>query len=108
MIHRDTVMSESLPTASNPAGAQVDGGRLDRLHIKVKCLHIAMRTNIDLDDDLMRLAMRSSEATTKRGVVEEALRLLIQTRTQGSIRRLRGKVVWQGDLAASRLQRSGK
>ena len=64
-----------------------------------------MRTNIDIDDDLMRLAMRSSEATTKRGVVEEALRLLIQTRSQGSVRRLRGKVAWDGDLNASRMQR---
>lgn len=67
-----------------------------------------MRTNIDIDDDLMRLAMRSSEATTKRGVVEEALRLLIQTRSQGSVRRLRGKVAWDGDLNASRMQRIGK
>ncbi len=67
-----------------------------------------MRTNIDIDDELMRQAMRSSEATTKRGVVEEALRLLIQTRSQGSVRRLRGKVAWEGDLNASRLQRIGK
>ena len=67
-----------------------------------------MRTNIDIDDDLMRQAMRSSDATTKRGVVEEALRLLIQTRSQGSVRRLRGKVAWDGDLTASRMQRTGK
>ena len=67
-----------------------------------------MRTNIDIDDELMRQAMRQSEATTKRGVVEEALRLLIQTRSQGSIRRLRGKVAWEGDLNTSRMQRIGK
>ena len=51
-----------------------------------------MRTNIDIDDGLMRRAMRSSGARTKRAVVEEALRLLIQTRGQSSIRRLRGKL----------------
>jgi Arc/MetJ family transcription regulator len=67
-----------------------------------------MRTNIDIDDDLMQQAMRSSDATTKRGVVEEALRLLIQTRGQGRVRRLRGKVAWEGDLNASRMQRIGK
>jgi Arc/MetJ family transcription regulator len=67
-----------------------------------------MRTNIDIDDDLMRQAMRRSDATTKRGVVEEALRLLIQTRSQGSVRRLRGKVAWEGDLAGSRTERIGK
>jgi hypothetical protein len=56
----------------------------------------------------MRQAMRSSGARTKRAVVEEALHLLIQTRGQGSIRRLRGKVDWDGDLNSSRLDRVGK
>ena len=64
-----------------------------------------MRTNIDIDDRLMRQAMRTSGARTKRAVVEEGLRLLIQTKAQGSIRRLRGKVAWLGDLHSSRLQR---
>lgn len=67
-----------------------------------------MRTNIDIDDDLMRRAMRSSGARTKRAVVEEALRLLIQTKGQTSVRRLRGKVAWDGDLNASRLGRMAK
>jgi Arc/MetJ family transcription regulator len=67
-----------------------------------------MRTNIDIDDDLMAQALQSSDATTKRAVVEEALRLLIQTRRQAGIRRLRGKVAWDGDLSASRMQRIGK
>ena len=67
-----------------------------------------MRTNIDIDDELMALALRASDASTKRGVVEEALRLLIQTRSQAGVRRLRGKVAWQGDLDAARLDRLGK
>lgn len=67
-----------------------------------------MRTNIDIDDELMALALRASDASTKRGVVEEALRLLIQTRSQAGVRRLRGKVAWQGDLDAARLDRPGK
>jgi Arc/MetJ family transcription regulator len=67
-----------------------------------------MRTNIEIDDLLMRQAMRGSAARTKRAVVEEALRLLIQTRRQASVRRLRGKVAWQGDLETSRLERVGK
>ncbi len=64
-----------------------------------------MRTNIEIDDQLMRQAMRSSRARTKRAAVEAGLRLLVQTRAQASIRRLRGKVRWQGDLNASRLGR---
>jgi len=67
-----------------------------------------MRTNIDIDDDLMRQAMRSSGARTKRAVVEEGLRLLIQTRGQASMRRLRGRVKWEGDLERSRLGRVTK
>ena len=67
-----------------------------------------MRTNIEIDDRLMRQALRSSGARTKRAVVEEALRLLIQTRGQGSIRRLRGNVIWEGDLHTSRLERAAK
>jgi Arc/MetJ family transcription regulator len=67
-----------------------------------------MRTNIDIDDQLMRQAMRSSGAKTKRAAVEEALRLLIQTRGQASLRRLRGKVTWEGDLQTSRLDRVPK
>lgn len=67
-----------------------------------------MRTNIDIDDNLMREAMRSSGAKTKRAVVEEGLRLLIRTREQRTVRRLRGKVAWEGDLDRSRLGRSSK
>jgi len=67
-----------------------------------------MRTNIDIDDRLMRQAMRTSGARTKRAAVEEALRLLIQTRGQKNIRRLRGKVTWEGDLETSRLGRLAK
>lgn len=47
-------------------------------------------------------AMRSSGARTKRAAVEEGLRLLIRTRSQKSIRRLRGKVAWEGDLETAR------
>jgi Arc/MetJ family transcription regulator len=61
-----------------------------------------MRTNIDIDDRLMRQAMRSSRARTKRAAVEAGLRLLIQTRAQATIRQLRGKIRWDGDLNDSR------
>ena len=64
-----------------------------------------MRTNIELDDELVQRAMRSSGATTKKAVVEAGLRLLVQTYSQTSIRRHRGKVQWSGDLDASRLSR---
>jgi Arc/MetJ family transcription regulator len=62
-----------------------------------------MRTNIEIDDRLMREAMQSSGKRTKRATVEAGLRLLVQTQAQAKIRRLRGKIRWQGDLDASRL-----
>jgi Arc/MetJ family transcription regulator len=64
-----------------------------------------MRTNIEIDDRLMRQAMRSSRSRTKRAAVEAGLRLLIQTRAQAAIRRLRGKIRWNGDLRKSRAGR---
>jgi Arc/MetJ family transcription regulator len=65
-----------------------------------------MRTNIEIDDRLMRAAMRSSGARTKRATVEAALRLLIQVRQQAGIRPLRGKIRWEGELEPSRLGRN--
>ena len=74
------------------------------IHINVISLHIeiAMRTNIEIDDRLMRQAMKVSGARTKKATVEAALKLLADTHAQGSIRRLRGKIQWEGDLEESR------
>lgn len=64
-----------------------------------------MRTNIEIDDRLMREAMRASGGKTKRAVVDAALRLLVQTKAQANIRRLRGQIEWDGDLDVSRRDR---
>jgi Arc/MetJ family transcription regulator/predicted nucleic acid-binding protein len=61
-----------------------------------------MRTNIEIDDQLMQQAMRSTGARTKKAAVEAALRLLVKTHAQTGIRQLRGKVQWHGDLNESR------
>ena len=65
-----------------------------------------MRTNIEIDDHLMRQAMLTCGAKTKRAAVEAGLRLLAETHAQGSIRRLRGKVRWKGNLEQSRKSRT--
>jgi Arc/MetJ family transcription regulator len=64
-----------------------------------------MRTNIDMDDQLLKQAMRSTGAPTKKAAVEAGLKLLVQTHSQVSIRKLRGKVKWEGNLDESRLGR---
>jgi Arc/MetJ family transcription regulator len=46
------------------------------------CIVMCMRTNIILDDELVREARRYSNAKTKRALVEEALRTLIHVRSE--------------------------
>lgn len=67
-----------------------------------------MRTNIVIDDQLMKRAMRASGAATKREAVESALRLLVRLKQQEGLRRLRGKLKWEGDLKAIRRDRFPK
>lgn len=59
-----------------------------------------MRTNIEIDDVLMKKAMKSSrlETKTKKAVVEEALQLLVRSRAQEGVRKLFGRGQWDGDL----------
>ena len=64
-----------------------------------------MRTNIVIDDDLMKRAMRAAGAKTKREAVEAGLRLLVDIRQQSQMRELRGKLRWEGDLKAMRRSR---
>ncbi|UWZ83882.1 type II toxin-antitoxin system VapB family antitoxin [Occallatibacter riparius] len=64
-----------------------------------------MRTNIDIDDKLMKAAMKATGATTKKAAVEAALRKVVQLKKQERILRLFGKVQWEGDLDAMRESR---
>lgn len=64
-----------------------------------------MRTNIVIDDELMDRAMQLTGITTKRSVVEEALRVLIRTTEQKGILELQGKIQWEGDLDEMRAAR---
>ena len=61
-----------------------------------------MRTNIDIDDNLMDEAMKVSGLKTKRETVEAGLRLLVQLKRQRRIRAYRGKLRWEGDLERMR------
>lgn len=57
-----------------------------------------MRTNIDIDDDLMAEAMKATGLSTKKATVEEALRWVIRNRKRKqAIEELRG-IGWEGDL----------
>jgi Arc/MetJ family transcription regulator len=61
-----------------------------------------MRTNIEIDDGLIRQAMEVSGAATKRQAVDLALREMIRVARQAEVRKFRGKLHWEGDLDAMR------
>lgn len=61
-----------------------------------------MRTNIEIDENLLRQAMEASQTTTKKAAVEVALQLAVRLKKQEEIRSLFGTVQWDGDLDAMR------
>jgi Arc/MetJ family transcription regulator len=61
-----------------------------------------MRTNIVIDDELMNEALEVSGFKTKKETVEEGLKLLIAMKNQSALRKLRGRLKWEGDLEAMR------
>jgi Arc/MetJ family transcription regulator len=61
-----------------------------------------MRTNIVIDDKLMKETLRLTGLRTKREAVELGLRTIVRLRKQEEIRKFRGKLKWQSDLDAMR------
>ena len=61
-----------------------------------------MRTNIVIDEKLMRETLRLTGLKTKREAVELGLRTIVRLRKQEDIRRFRGKLAWRGELDAMR------
>jgi Arc/MetJ family transcription regulator len=51
-----------------------------------------MRTNIEIDDDLMAAAQKLSKVKTKKAIVEEALRLFVTIENQKKLSSLKGKI----------------
>jgi Arc/MetJ family transcription regulator len=61
-----------------------------------------MRTNIVIDDKLMSDTLKATGLKTKREAVELGLKTLLRLRQQSEIKKLRGKITWDGDLDAMR------
>ena len=57
-----------------------------------------MRTNIDIDDELMADAMKASGLKTKKDTVELGLKTLVQLAKQSEVKTLKGALTWSGDL----------
>jgi Arc/MetJ family transcription regulator len=62
----------------------------------------AVRTNIEIDDELMAEALKLSGLRTKRAVVDAALRALVDRVTRRQLKEAFGKHPWEGDLAELR------
>jgi antitoxin ParD1/3/4 len=56
-----------------------------------------MRTNIDIDDDLLARAIQAGPYKTKREAVEAGLKLLARQAAYKEILKWRGKLKWEGD-----------
>ena len=79
-----------------PLSASLAGGK--------EGAHMA-RTNIELDDSLVKEGMRVFKCKTKRELIHLALRELLQTEKRQEILKLRGQVAWEGDLEEMRRSR---
>jgi Arc/MetJ family transcription regulator len=65
-----------------------------------------MRTNVVINDDLIRKAQQLTGIKTKKDVIQAALQTLIRLQEQLQVRSLRGKLPWDGDLNEQRQGRS--
>ena len=67
---------------------------------------MCIRTNVDIDDDVLREAQRLLGTRTKRETVDLALREVVARHRRIGVLDLRGRVRWEGDLAESRRGRA--
>jgi Arc/MetJ family transcription regulator len=63
------------------------------------------RTNIEINEELIRKARKLTRLKTKRQIVDKALELFVRSETRKGILRYYGSGVWQGDLRTSRRNR---
>lgn len=64
-----------------------------------------MRTNIEIDDKLMKDTLKVTGLKTKKEVVDLALKELLRLRRQADLKKLKGKFHWEGDLEDMRLDK---
>jgi Arc/MetJ family transcription regulator len=63
------------------------------------------RTNIVIDDDLVRKARKLTRLKTKREIVDKALELLVRSESRKGLLLHYGTGIWKGDLKAMRRKR---
>lgn len=69
------------------------------------CIVCGMRTNIDIDENLVRKARKLTRLKSKRQIVDRALELLVRSESRKGILRYYGSGIWKGDAKALRRNR---
>ena len=64
-----------------------------------------MRTNIELDDELVKKAMDLTKLSTKKAVINKALEELIKANTRKKMLKYIDRGVWEGNLKEMRTAR---
>jgi Arc/MetJ family transcription regulator len=64
-----------------------------------------MRTNVCINDQLMKSALKHSGLSTKKDAIEAGLKLLVTFKRQEKTRNFRGKLQWTGDLDKMRMDK---
>jgi len=64
-----------------------------------------MRTNIVIEEKLIKNAMRATGLKTKKAVVEEGLKVLLRLKQQEAVKAWRGKLPWEGNLDEMRIDK---
>ena len=64
-----------------------------------------MRTNIDINESLVRKARKLTRLKTKRQIVDKALELLVRSESRKGILQYYGSGIWKGDSKAMRRNR---
>jgi Arc/MetJ family transcription regulator len=64
-----------------------------------------MRTNVVIDDEMLKKAFRYSKARTKKELIHEALKEFIDSKQRLNLRDLRGKIEFRADYDYKRLRK---
>jgi Arc/MetJ family transcription regulator len=64
-----------------------------------------MRTNIDLDDALVKRAMNITKITTKKALVHKALEEMVKSNTRKGMLKYIDSSIWEGNLKEMRTMR---
>jgi len=66
---------------------------------------VSVRTNVDLDDVLIKKAMELTKISTKKAVINKALEELIKSKTRKGMLKYINSGVWEGNLKEMRTVR---